>query len=310
MRLKSHASLALLSLYTSLVACSWTSDGGLTGRIESKREYSQESAVNSWDGEPIRIRNEHGTVQIVGVPGKTNISMHARFVAGANSDAEAEAAFDDMAENALRIERSDSGWSVTCGQASKWHEPVDPASTGCTTLRIEVPAGNLEAPLDLTARASYGGVHATGLVVKALDLEAPFGLAADVTPTEAANIRLFGNDLLSGLCSSFLRVPATTALAQVALSVDHPEARYVDVSDPEAPRWQNGVEIKGFDDAPNVPARTPSLTWSRGEAPFDVGRAEIHASLGKAVLTTEPIPAPEDFNQCEKYDPYEAKVSF
>lgn len=296
-----------LSVLTA-AGCSWTSEGGITDRVLSKHQYVHESEVGSWNGEPIHIMNQHGTVEIVGVPGKTNLTMQARFVAGANSEADAEAAFEDMAQSALHITSTEGGWTVSCDKASAWHGSVDPESTGCTFLRIEVPAGEVASPLSLAAYTNFGGIHASGLTVSSLDLQAPFGLVADVTPTSEASIRLYGEDLVSGMCSSILRVPSAATLGVVALSVQHPELEYAGAGDD--PRWRNGVEITGFSDAPSVPARTGSWRWSRGEAPFDAAQVEIRASLGKAVLTTAAVPSIDDFNQCQKQEPISETITF
>jgi len=191
---------------------------------------------------------------------------------------------------------------VRCTQASAWHGSVAPESTGCTSLRVEVPSGSVEAPLEIVGRAEYGGIHASGVHVRALDLEAPFGLVADVTPTADAALRLWGTPLASGMCSSILRLPSDAAIAAVKLDVEHPEIRYAD-ADPDDRRWWNGVDIVGFVDAPSVAPRTGSISWQRGTTPFAVGSAAVHASLGKAVLTTEPAPPADPFNNCQYQEP-------
>lgn len=298
--------LVLASYSSALLACSWTSEGGLTGRYESTHEILRESAADSWDGAPLSFGNTHGSIQVVGVSGKTNISVHARFVAGANNQADADAAFADTA-GSIVIERSGDAWNVRCDQAKEWHGSVDPASTGCTSMRIEVPTGSVDAPLSITGRLAYGGMHVSGVTVAALDLEAPFGLVADVVPTTDAALRVHALPIVSGMCSSVLRVPPTTAIRAAKLSVDRPDVEYVDVP-ADNPRYWGGVSIEGFADAPHVPVRTAAIDWQRGSAPFDVAAIELHASIGKAILTTGTVPAYDPFNECTYYEPVELEL--
>ncbi len=294
MRSSSSIVAALTMVMTQ--ACAWTSDGGLTARYESKDERTVESAAGSWDGAPLSIVNAHGSIQVVGVARKTRISAHARFVAGANSQADADAAFADVG-NAITIEKRGAKWVVDCPRAKAWHGSVDPESTGCTSIRVEVPAGTKSAPLELTGVTAFGGIHVSGLTVKKLDLQAPFGLVADVRPTGEAELRLFGEPLVTGLCSSILRVPAETTIGSASLSVTNASIRYAGVS-PEDPTYWLGTYVEGFPDAPRVAPRSESYEWSRGVAPFAAKSVEVHASLGKAVLTTAAVPAYQPFNEC------------
>src|SRR5689334_22837151 len=99
----------------SVTACSWTSDGGLGERVESDVR-TKSSSEASWQGEPLRIHDEHGQIEIVGVPGKRNITVSAKMVAGATSQADADAAFDDLFAG-ITIEKQNDTWVVTCGHA-------------------------------------------------------------------------------------------------------------------------------------------------------------------------------------------------
>lgn len=287
--------LALLLSLVGLAGCSWTNEGGVTGRYESREEFLREAST-PWNGEPISVYNEHGSVQVVGVPGRTTIAVRSRFVAGADSQEDADAAFADSAEQVV-LERNVDTWSVSCPGAAAWHGSVDPESTGCSSLRVEVPAGTADVPLKLSVRAVFGGVHVSGASVASLTVTAPFGIVADVTPVQGAVIDLHGEDLISGLCSTVLRVPPASSIVTARLDVQHADVRYAGV-DPEDPTFQNGVYIQGFEDAPALAPRTPSTTWKRGGDPFDATSITLRASLGKAVLTTLPVEPYDPFSQC------------
>lgn len=295
-------SIGVVLLAASVLGgCVWTSDGGITGRVESDWEAEIASVEGSWDGTPITISSDGGSVQVIGRADLDRIRVRARFVAGANSSEDAEAAFRDM-EQQLTIEHSEAGWSITCPEPLETHGSAVPSSTGCASLVVEVPAGSEAAPIDLRAATGFGGIHVSGLHVAHLDLTAPFGLVADVIPTTDATLRMYGQDLVSGLCNTVLRVPETTGFGELTLSVQHPELRYVGVDD-EDPEYMLGAEIRGFGDAPFIAPRTGEFSWAREGKPH-VARAELRASLGKAVVTTAPIAEYDDFNQCAKLEVY------
>ena len=283
----------------SLPACSYTSEGGLTGRYESTTTSRIESPLSSWDSSSITVTSPAGSIRVVGVYGKTNISLEARFVAGANSQADADAAFADIAKN-LVIEKRGNGWVVDCPPATSQHGSVNPASTGCTDLRVEVPAGSA-VPLDIRASAPFGGVHVSGVTVKALDVTAPFGIVADVIPADGAEISLLGANLVSGLCSTVLRVPAATSIEAASLTVDNPSVRYAGVDAADSTYWL-GTYVEGFANAPAVAPFTGTYAWHRGSAPFAAKSITLRASLGKALLTTAPVPAYDPTNQCLSLD--------
>jgi hypothetical protein len=279
------ASLLLLAL----TACSYTSEGGITGRYESTSTSRMESAASSWDNSSITITSPGGSIRVVGVAGKTNLSIEARFVAGANSQEDADAAFADLAKN-LVLEKRGGGWVVDCPPATSQHGSVHPASTGCTDLRIEVPAGSA-VPLEIHASAPFGGVHVSGVTVKQLEVSAPFGIVADVVPADEADIRLLGENLVSGMCSTVLRVPSATSIEAASLSVDNPSVKY----------WL-GTYVEGFADGPTVAPYTGTYAWHQGTAPFAAKSITLRASLGKALLTTAPVPAYDPRNQCLSRD--------
>jgi hypothetical protein len=290
----------LATMAMTSTACSITDKAGITRRFESSEETTVESPQGSWNGLPIFISNTNGSVQVVGVEGKTNISVHARLVAGANSQADADAAFPDVASTIV-VEEQDGLWTIDCDLAKEWHGSVDPNSTGCTSLRVEVPAGSLDAPLAIDGYLPFGGFHVSNVTTKRLKLTAPFGIKADVKPTLNAEIYLWGADLGSGLCSNVLRLPPDVTFEIAELSVDRPNVKFVDVPEDD-PKYWLGTFIEGFDGAPMIPPRTASYTWTRQGMPASTTHITVRASIGKAVLTTGPLPTYGKIHQCERYE--------
>lgn len=290
-----------------MAACSWTSDGGLGERVESDVR-TKASSEGSWQGEPLRIHDEHGQLEIVGVPGKRNITVHAKMVAGATSQADADAAFADLFEQ-IEIRNLDGIWIVTCGHARQWHGSVDPESTGCARMTVKIPAGTTDTPVALEARANYGGVYATGLVVSRLHATAPFGLAADVTPISGADIEMRGGEIVSGFCSSIVRVPADFAADHVALTVQKPALEFA--GDPDG-RFVPGVAVEGLPALAaesSIAPRTPSFIGHAGDKGKGAARIVLHADQGRAVVTTRPLPPAQEMTACTNYDPIEVTVS-
>lgn len=295
MSIKRNAIVLLAA--AGLGGCVWTSEGGFTQRYESDWEGTAHSEPDSWDGEPIRIVGDGGRIVIVGVEGKRNISLATRFSAGARDEADAEAAFRDTAAS-LSIELREDTWFVECNEAQETHGSVVPSSTGCVDMAIEVPAGNESAPLSLSATTSFGGIHASGLIVESLSLRAPFGLVADVTPVDGATMSLFGESLVSGMCNSILRVPSDTAFESLSLSVSRAESLPYVGGDPDnSDFWLESV-VRGFDDAPDLPRQSSSLEWTREASGAQVETATVHASIGKAVVTTGAVPDPYGLTLC------------
>lgn len=290
--LRSCVAIGLIALGSG---CVWTSDGGVAARYESEWADVVESDTGSYAGEPIYVRGK-GPLTIVGVPGLDSISVRARFYAGARDPQDAESAFEDL-PGALAVERRDGAWFVTCGQASRTFGSVTPSSTGCAEMYVEVPAGSEQSPLSLHAKTTFGGIHASGLVVQDLMLRAPFGLVADVEPVDGATLALFGEDLVNGMCSSWLRVPDDTAFEEAALVSDGTDRGYSG-NDPNDRQFWFQVQIEGFDDAPLLPDHTESYDWSREAPGAQVEHVNIRADLGKAILTSGHVPSADAFTLC------------
>ncbi len=285
----------VLACFVPLGGCVWTSDGGVGARYESDWTATVSSPVGTYAGEPIVIDGE-GPVTIVGVEGLREITVRARYYAGARSVADAEASYLDTRE-ATTVALRDGSWVVTCGQASQSHGTVVPSATGCAEMWIEVPAGSADAPLSLRAQTSFGGIHASGLVVDDLDLRAPFGLVADVVPVDDADLSLYGEDLVSGMCSSWLRVPEDTAFEHVALEVGAADLYYVG-NDPDDEALWLQVQIEGFADRPELAPFTGSYEWERVASGAQVASATIRADLGKAIVTSGEVPDADVFSLC------------
>ena len=273
----------------------WTSDGGIGARYESDWTATVSSPAGSYAGEPIVVDAEGG-VTIVGVAGLDQITVRARYYAGARNAADAEASYADT-RDATTVQLRDGTWFVECGQASQTHGSVVPSGTGCAEMDIEVPAGTVDAPLSLSAHTSFGGIHAAGLVVDDLHLRAPFGLVADVVPVDDADLSLYGEDLVSGMCSSWLRVPEDTAFDSVALEVSAADLYYVG-DDPDNERLRLQVQIEGFADRPALAPFTGSYEWSRQAPGAQVASARIRADLGKAIVTSGEVPDPDVLTLC------------
>lgn len=277
----------------------WTSDGGFAPRHESDFHPAVESRAGSFAGEPIAF-STHGDVEIIGVPGRDSISVRARFYAGARDDLDAHAAFAD-ASSELSVELIDGVWRIDCPGAAQDHGSAVASGTGCTEMSIEVPTGSVDEPLVLLGSTHGGGIHVSNVVVEGVDLASSFGLVADVTPVDGAAIELAGRDLVSGMCSTWLRVPEDTAFDELSLSVS--SAKYRDPDDvPADPDNWLEVDIRGFSDAPRIPRRTGEYAWSRDAAGARVASASVIADIGKAIVTTGPVPASDELSLCEYWE--------
>lgn len=286
-----------LSLVGTLAAaCTWTSDGGFAPRHESGFAPAVTSEPGSFQGEPISI-STRGRVTIVGVEGRDSISVRARFHAGARDIADAEAAFADAAAE-LSVENTDGLWRIDCPGAAEDHGSAVASGTGCAEMIIEVPTGSDAQPLVINGSTHAGGIHVSNVVVEGLSLQSSFGLVADVTPVDGAAIELVGRDLVSGMCSTWLRVPEDTAFEDLSLSVS--SASYRDANDiPADSTYWLEVDIRGFDDAPDIPRRTGEYTWSREASGARVETARLVADIGKAILTTDAVPDADELSLCE-----------
>jgi hypothetical protein len=276
--------LALSTVSFLSAGCSWSSESGaITLRMVSDWEDSKESAEGSWEGEPISIINTHGEVRVVGVPGQTNIKMTARFVAGANSQEEAQPAFKDVAET-MRIElQADGTWLVECDEASERHGEVVPSTTGCETLTVLIPAGTPDVPVSVSANADFGGVTAEKLTASRLWIRAPFGVLAQVDPVPGADIEVYNEDLVSGDCPAELYLPQDFATDSYNLSIQHGHLK------------RNGEPLRIDTSA------FPDLTGpvgSRGVMGTGAKRIVVRASIGDVVLGTGPLPAIEGLSNC------------
>src|SRR5262249_3352148 len=126
-------------------------------------------------------------------------------------------------------------------------------------------------------------------------------IKADVTPTTDAEIYLWGEDLGSGMCTNVLRLPPDVTFESAELTVSQPDVKFIDVSEDD-PKFWVGAFIEGFEGAPMLPPRTASYTWTRQGTPASTTHITVHASIGKALLTTGPLPSFGKVHQCERLE--------
>jgi len=296
-----------LALAAALPACTWSSESGtINRRYVSPTTYSKEADVD-WTGEPLQIDNESGNLEIVGVPGLERISIEARPYAGAQNDEDAEAAFADVVDS-IRIERVPAGnptadvFLVSCPNASHGHGSVDRATTGCDAFVVNVPAGTVDAPLDLAATASFGGILATDLVGD-VNLRAPFGISASVVPAKDSTVSLVNDTLVMGDCPVTLAVPADFSADRVEMGIESGLGE-VDVTD--------FPDLHGIDCTAGGRAST-CLSQERGAFGGGAELVEVKSSIGDAVLLRMDAsgrpsrPLPWDDGACAKVK-YEAQA--
>jgi hypothetical protein len=292
MKSTSSAFVCVVALVAALPACTWSSESGTVNeRYVSSATYTKADEV-FWNGEPIRINNVSGNLEIVGVPGLRKVELEARPYAGAQNQDDADAAFADVVEG-IRIEwvalaePNTYELVVECPNAAETHGSADRATTGCDELIVKVPSGTAAAPLRLSGRANFGGIHATGLVGE-VTLTAPFGIAAAIVPTKGGRVSLVNDDLILGNCPVTLALPVDFSADGLVMSV------------------KTGLGEIVTDDFPGLTSETcevdgrsrPCLDETRGQLGQGASFIEAHSSIGDAVLLamdasgqpSEPLP--------------------
>jgi hypothetical protein len=274
---------AALAVFSS--ACTWSTESNeILARHVSDWEGTR-SASEPWAGEPIRVHSESGNVRILAEPGRTKIELSARFYAGASSDADAEAAFRDI-ESQLDIELTDAGFQIVCLSAAERHGSAVRSTTGCDLLTVRIPAGAESHAHQLSASASFGGIIASG-VVGSVNLHAPFGLRAEVTPLQGSEIILAAKQLALGNCPSILLLPSDFAADKISLVV---EGR----GDIHAPAFPDlAVPMPDGQDTPK------SAALSRGTPGSGASRIDVHSSLGDVILDSGMLAADYPFSACK-----------
>ncbi len=277
------AGLAGLATFTT--GCMYSTESGeITGRMVSGWEATTESPDASWQGEPIMVHAEMGDVRVVGVEGQTNIVLRANFVAGANSQEEAQPAYEDVAAS-MKVELVDGVWRVLCPHARERHGDVVPSTTGCEAMTVHVPAGAAARPVALSASTNFGGATAEELVVSKLSLRAPFGVLAQADPVPGADIEVYNEDLVSGDCPAELYLPSDFAADSYELSIQHPGLTRADGSTLR-------IDTSDFPDL-------TSPTGSRGQYGAGARRIHVRASIGDVVLGTGPLPEIDGPSNCQ-----------
>lgn len=284
--MNARLALALASLAALSTGCMYTTESGeITGRMVSDWERTTESAEGSWQGEPIIVHNEMGGAHVIGVEGQTHISVTANFVAGANSQEEAQPAFEDVAAS-IRIELEGGSWQVICDHASQRHGDVVPSTTGCDMMTVRVPSGAVHQPLDLRVSADFGGAAAEGVVASRLHVRAPFGVLAEVDPVVGADIEVYNEDLVLGDCPAELYLPPQWTADEYKLEI---QASHLERSNGEPLR----IDTSAFPDL-------TSSSGSRGASGSGAQRIHVRASIGDVVLGTGPMPDVEGLSNCRE----------
>ncbi|MBK8998826.1 MAG: hypothetical protein IPM35_24140 [Myxococcales bacterium] len=158
-------------------------------------------------GEGISVLNNHGDVEVVGVPGLSRVRLSGRPSVVANDSADAEAAFPDVEAN-IRLELVEGTLVVGCHEASEDHGSADAEHAGCADFLVEVPA---DQPVDLHVMARYGGAKVSG-VSGSLVAAATFDLAASVTPISGSRVSVASRpDGTNGTCNASLALPESVA---------------------------------------------------------------------------------------------------
>lgn len=167
-------------------------------------------ADSDWAGERISVVNNHGDVEVIGVPGLARVRLSGRPSTTASSRKDAEAAFPDVKAH-ISLERTEGTLVAGCHAADADHGSADAEHAGCAELRVEVPAGSASAPLDLWVSAEFGGAKVTGVTGSAR-VKATFELAASVTPVAGSHVSIASNeDSTNATCPATLALPDTFA---------------------------------------------------------------------------------------------------
>lgn len=286
----SRLALALAVLAPFTTGCVYSTESGeITDRMVSDWEGTKESDEGSWQGEPISIVSDQGGIHVEGVEGKTNISITARFVAGANSQEEAQPAYEDVAAG-LQIELLNGTWNVSCPPAKEKHGNVVPSTTGCANMIVRVPTGSVDQPIDLTSKTTNGGATAEKIVVSRLSLHAPFGVLAQVTPVVGADIEVYNEDLSSGDCPAELYLPQDFATDSYNLSIQHGDVERLDGTSFK-------IDTSAFPDL-------AAPVGSRGAPGTGASRIVVRASIGDVTLGAGALPKfdKEDLHNCQKLE--------
>lgn len=212
--------------FATLAACSVsTTDNSIT--FKSKKEWVDstqpaKASVAGWNGEPITITNGGvnpllgtGGVAVTVDPSATKITVSADFAARADVESDAQDSIRDAIAT-LKIDESNGKFEVSCGHGQA-RGSADMASSGCKLLKVTIPAGSTDKPLDLTIGNGMGDITISGpaTVSKLLIDNNGSGGAVDVKviPVKGASVTVTGEDAVS------VAVPADFSAESVVLTV-------------------------------------------------------------------------------------------
>jgi len=209
-----------------------TTDNSITFKTKTKFEASNASTLTydvEWTGQPIVI-NDDGVNPATGDTGltvvagadTTRVSLTAKIVSFADVEADAQLAIKDV-QDGLKIEEKDGKIVVTCGHGQA-HGSADQAGSGCDKLTVNVPAGSLSKPMDLTVGLGIGDLNVSGVVGTINAKGNGVGdVDVNVTPTKGSTVDVEGEGAV------VVRLPYDFSADVVNLSVD--DSASVDTAD-------------------------------------------------------------------------------
>lgn len=129
---------------------------GLTPRLPYETQVF-EVAREPWAGEPVHIEVQHGNVEVVGVPGATDVRIAGRVLTWTRDRADVQAMYE-LVRSGLRVERApDGALRILCAEAPHDVGDAQASATQCN-VRVELPAPE-QVEHALTAVAHFGDVY-------------------------------------------------------------------------------------------------------------------------------------------------------
>ncbi|MBX3189350.1 MAG: hypothetical protein KF819_20165 [Labilithrix sp.] len=221
------SSLALVGVISvvGLSACSITADGNsVTFKTVPEFVDSSQPAKSStgdWNGEEIKITNAgvnpltgEGGIVITVDPSATKVTASAIFAARADTESEAQLSIKDAIQTFTLSESN--GFQIACAHGQD-HGTSKVAASGCKLLRVTIPAGTVDKPMNLNISSGQGGIRFSGTVIAKTVLANEAGLGdldIKVTPVKDADINLKGDNKVT------LSLPSDFSAKSVTLKVN------------------------------------------------------------------------------------------
>jgi hypothetical protein len=175
--------------------------------IKTKTRYVEPNIVKEdtteWAGQPITIKIEgvgvavNGGVEVTADPNATKVSANARFLAMAFDDGKADADQSiTEAKSTFTIDSSASGITLSCGHGGT-HGSSNGGDSGCELVKIVIPGGSAQKPLDLTVLGGNGDIklQLRGATIKNVGVNnnGSGATSAEIPSTKGANVSLVAN---------------------------------------------------------------------------------------------------------------------